>query len=104
MEKSGGHGYYFSYIWPLKIDYLYPYAFQNYAVPPVLYSLFAAFVVVPVLSIAFGKRWYCSWVCGCGGLANTFGEPWRHLSSKSKRSWGIEPVSGTKGPALAVLP
>jgi polyferredoxin len=48
---------------------------------------------VPVLGIFFGKRWYCSWVCGCGGLANTFGEPWRHLSSKSSKSWKFERVS-----------
>jgi polyferredoxin len=26
------------------------------------------------------KRWYCSWVCGCGGLAETAGDSYRHLS------------------------
>ena len=58
-----------------------------------IYSVFAAFLLVPLLAIFVGKRWYCSWVCGCGGLANTFGEPWRHLSSKSSNSWKLEKVT-----------
>jgi polyferredoxin len=48
-------------------------------------------VAFPLLAYAFGKRFYCSWVCGCGGLANTAGEPFRHLSSKSAKAWRIEP-------------
>jgi polyferredoxin len=38
----------------------------------------------------FGKRWYCSWVCGCGGLAETLGDPFRQLSDKSLKAWKIE--------------
>jgi polyferredoxin len=38
----------------------------------------------------FGKRWYCSWVCGCGGLAETLGDPFRHLSNKSIGAWKLE--------------
>ena len=34
-------------------------------------------VAIPILTYYFGKRWYCSWVCGCGGLAETVGDPWR---------------------------
>jgi polyferredoxin len=45
------------------------------------------------LALRYGKRWYCSWVCGCGGLANTFGDPWRHLTSKSSRAWRFEQVT-----------
>lgn len=48
------------------------------------------FVVSPVLTYFYGKRWYCSWVCGCGGLAETAGDPFRHLSDKSQKSWKIE--------------
>jgi ferredoxin-type protein NapH len=88
--NSEWSGFYFSYFWPLKFYAIHPYAFQHYAVPLVLYSLFGAFVLVPLLSILFGKRWYCSWVCGCGGLANTLGEPWRHLSSKGSAAWVFE--------------
>lgn len=47
-------------------------------------------IVTPFLSYFLGKRWYCSWVCGCGGLAETAGDPFRHLSSKKMISWKIE--------------
>ncbi len=51
-------------------------------------SLFV--VGVPVFVYFFGKRWYCSWVCGCGGLAETAGDPFRQLSDKSTEAWQIE--------------
>jgi len=47
-------------------------------------------VGVPVFVYFFGKRWYCSWVCGCGGLAETAGDPFRQLSDKSLGAWKIE--------------
>ena len=47
-------------------------------------------IIVPVLVYFFGKRWYCSWVCGCGGLAETLGDPYRQLSDKSMKSWKLE--------------
>ena len=82
--------YYFSYIWPLKIEYFYPSTIAHQPLPFVIYSFVAALLIAPLMAFFFGKRWYCSWVCGCGGLANTFGEPWRHLSSKSELSLKIE--------------
>lgn len=51
-------------------------------------SLFV--IGVPVFVYFFGKRWYCSWVCGCGGLAETAGDPFRQLSDKSLKAWQIE--------------
>jgi ferredoxin-type protein NapH len=45
---------------------------------------------VPVFVYFFGKRWYCSWVCGCGGLAETAGDSFRHLSDKSLKAWKVE--------------
>lgn len=48
------------------------------------------FVISPTLTYFYGKRWYCSWVCGCGGLAETAGDPFRHLSDKSLKAWKIE--------------
>ncbi len=48
------------------------------------------FIISPVLTYLYGKRWYCSWVCGCGGLAETAGDPFRHLSDKSLKAWKIE--------------
>jgi polyferredoxin len=49
-------------------------------------------VATPVLTYFFGKRWYCSWVCGCGGLAETAGDPFRHLSDKSNEAWQMERI------------
>jgi polyferredoxin len=49
-------------------------------------------VIVPVMVYFFGKRWYCSWVCGCGGLAETLGDPYRQLSSKTLLSWRFERI------------
>lgn len=47
-------------------------------------------IAVPVFVYFFGKRWYCSWVCGCGGLAETLGDPYRQLSNKSVNAWRVE--------------
>ena len=49
-----------------------------------------SFVGTPILTYFYGKRWYCSWVCGCGGLAETMGDPFRQLSNKSTSAWKIE--------------
>lgn len=48
------------------------------------------FIGSPILTYFYGKRWYCSWVCGCGGLAETAGDPFRHLSDKSLKAWRVE--------------
>ncbi len=85
--------YYFSYLWPLKMDYFTPSYIFSLPLPYILYSFVGSLILVPLLGAFFGKRWYCSWVCGCGGLANTFGEPWRHLSDKSSASWKFEKVA-----------
>jgi ferredoxin-type protein NapH len=82
--------FYFSYLWPLKFDYFNPGYIFSLPAPFIIYSFLGSLLMVPVLGIFFGKRWYCSWVCGCGGLANTAGEPFRHLSDKSAASWRFE--------------
>ncbi len=89
--------YYFSYFWPLKYNGLFPSELQGLRSHPgglgvylFGWGVLMTFVAVPVLTYFFGKRWYCSWVCGCGGLANTLGDPWRQLSDKSLRAWKIE--------------
>lgn len=85
--------YYFSYFWPLKLEYFVPSEIFKMPLPFILYSFLGSLLLVPLLGIFFGKRWYCSWVCGCGGLANTAGDPFRHLSSKSTQTWKFEKVS-----------
>jgi ferredoxin-type protein NapH len=48
-------------------------------------GLLGTFVFIPLLAWKNGKR-FCTWVCGCGGLAETLGDRWRHLSPKGARS------------------
>lgn len=85
----------FNGVWPLKHDYLWPEkvgAFQSAGFLGwfLLFWAVALVIATPILTYYFGKRWYCSWVCGCGGLAETLGDPWRQLSSKSTTSWRLE--------------
>ncbi len=89
--------FYFHYFWPLKPDYLFPSTLSGFLGSDIAVAQFMgfwtiaiAFVGVPVLTYFFGKRWYCSWVCGCGALAETLGDPYRHLSDKSRTAWRVE--------------
>lgn len=95
--------FYFSYLWPLKYDYLDPNSFSYLGEVFVLWGFFGSLLLTPVMAMLYGKRWYCSWVCGCGGLANTFGEPWRHLTSTSQRAWRFEKVAIHTVMILAIL-
>jgi polyferredoxin len=55
-----------------------------------IWGIALIFIVSPILTYFYGKRWYCSWVCGCGGLAETAGDPFRQLSNKSTKAWKLE--------------
>jgi len=87
---------YLSYLWPLAYDKLFPSSVESFMKAGAFgYFVIGWFVVgtliaTPVLTYFYGKRWYCSWICGCGGLANTMGDSYRHLSDKSLKSWKIE--------------
>ena len=83
-------------IWPLNY-----YNFEQYRVDSfisagdiglalLIFGVVSIFVITPILTYKYGKRWYCSWVCGCGGLAETAGDPFRHLSDKRMVAWKIE--------------
>ncbi len=50
-------------------------------------------IAIPVASYKHGKR-FCTWICGCGGLAETLGDRWRHLAPKGPRSraWEFQGV------------
>ena len=89
--------FYFSYFWPLHYQYLWPSDMsdllkngQALGVFMVFWGAVMSFVATPVLTYFYGKRWYCSWVCGCGGLAETAGDPYRQLSNKSRTAWRWE--------------
>lgn len=86
----------FKNMWPLDYDFFFDWNLKTHLEGGTL-GIFmliwgiALFVIgVPILVYFFGKRWYCSWVCGCGGLAETLGDPYRQLSDKSLKAWKIE--------------
>ncbi len=83
-------------IWPLNY-----YNFERYRINQfidagdiglamLIFGIVSIFVITPILTYKYGKRWYCSWVCGCGALAETVGDPFRQLSDKSKFAWKVE--------------
>jgi Pyruvate/2-oxoacid:ferredoxin oxidoreductase delta subunit len=86
----------FKNIWPLNdyfffdwhIDELIKSGLFGYFV--LFWGILSFLVLTPVLTYFFGKRWYCSWVCGCGGLAETAGDAFRQLSDKSTKAWKVE--------------
>lgn len=55
-----------------------------------IFGVALIFIISPILTYFYGKRWYCSWVCGCGGLAETAGDSFRHLSNSTEKVWKIE--------------
>lgn len=69
------------YAWPL---FFYTFFYNPHQIW-VVWGVLLTFVIIPVLVLFHGKR-YCSWICGCGGLAETFGDRWRHLAPKGKTS------------------
>lgn len=90
MPLFGGTEFYFSYLWPLKWDLLLPGTLSHLPLYLAIYGIVASLLLAPLMAFFFGKRWYCSWICGCGGLANTYGDPWRHLTSTSTKAWKFE--------------
>jgi ferredoxin-type protein NapH len=83
-------------MWPLDYSFFFDYrldekiAAGTFGIFLLVWGIVLFVVGVPVMTYFFGKRWYCSWVCGCGGLAETLGDPYRQLSDKSLRAWKIE--------------
>jgi NosR/NirI family transcriptional regulator, nitrous oxide reductase regulator len=49
------------------------------------WSLALILLAIPVFTLFHGKK-FCAWVCSCGGLAETLGDPWRHYSPKGPRN------------------
>jgi ferredoxin-type protein NapH len=84
-------------VWPLNYYFFQDWHMDNMLVHGgglgmfyFVMGLFMFLVFTPIITYYVGKRWYCSWVCGCGGLAETAGDPFRHLSSKKVSVWKLE--------------
>jgi ferredoxin-type protein NapH len=88
--------YDFKNAWPLDYDFFFKWnidslmAAGNMGVFMLFWGTLLTLVIVPVMVYFYGKRWYCSWVCGCGGLAETLGDPYRQNSDKSMKAWKFE--------------
>ncbi|MCZ6899407.1 MAG: 4Fe-4S binding protein, partial [Bacteroidetes bacterium] len=86
----------FKNIWPLDYDFFFDNELNtlidggSLGIFMLGWGIALIIIAVPVFVYFFGKRWYCSWVCGCGGLAETLGDPFRHLSNKSLKAWKVE--------------
>ncbi|MFU8860037.1 MAG: 4Fe-4S binding protein [Cyclonatronaceae bacterium] len=86
----------FKNLWPLNYDFFYGWQIDQFlqsgslGMFMLISGIGLSLIGVPVLTYFLGKRWYCSWVCGCGGLAETLGDPFRHLSDKTLKAWKAE--------------
>jgi ferredoxin-type protein NapH len=86
----------FKNIWPLDYSFFFDSRISELISAGTLgifmlgWGIALIIIGVPVLVYFFGKRWYCSWVCGCGGLAETLGDPYRQLSNKTVKAWKVE--------------
>jgi len=88
--------YDFKNAFPLDYDFFFSWNLEQllagggFGIFILVWGIVLTLIIVPIMVYFFGKRWYCSWVCGCGGLAETLGDPYRHLSNKSIGAWKIE--------------
>lgn len=86
----------FKNAWPLDYDFFFQYNIEDLmnngglGIFMFVWGIVLSFIIIPVMVYFFGKRWYCSWVCGCGGLAETLGDPYRQHSDKSLKAWKYE--------------
>lgn len=90
--------YNFANMWPLNYYFFDEWQIKDFLNSGTLglimlgFGLAMIFIISPLLTFFYGKRWFCSWVCGCGGLAETAGDSFRQLSDKSLLAWRIERI------------
>ncbi|MFT7441714.1 MAG: ferredoxin-type protein NapH [Maribacter sp.] len=96
MTSLNMPGYDFKSAFPLDYDFFFEWNIESLknsggiGIFILVWGIVLTLVIVPVMVYFFGKRWYCSWVCGCGGLAETLGDPYRQHSDKTLKSWKLE--------------
>jgi polyferredoxin len=65
-----------------------------------------SFVGIPLYVRRNGEA-FCSWLCGCGGLAETLGDQWRHLAPRGRTAvsaeWAGRLVLAAAVPVTALL-
>ncbi len=96
MTSLNMPGYDFKNAFPLDYDFFFEWNLDSLrnsgaiGLFILVWGIVLTLVIVPLMVYFFGKRWYCSWVCGCGGLAETLGDPYRQLSDKRLNAWKLE--------------
>ncbi len=74
------------YPWPLNISSLYP-TRPDYVL---IYAAIFTFIFIPIVTYYYGRRVYCGWICSCGAIAETLGDPFRDRAPKSNLSRRLE--------------
>ena len=96
MTSLNMPGYDFKNAFPLDYDFFFEWNLESLknsggiGLFILVWGIVLTLIIVPLMVYFFGKRWYCSWVCGCGGLAETLGDPYRQNSDKSMNAWKME--------------
>ena len=94
--------YAFSVPWPLSI-----WSLVHVETGWLIFGASVAFIGMPLLVRYNGER-ICSWACGCGGLAETLGDQWRHLAprgatSKKAERFGLVVLGAAAVTTLLIL-
>ena len=73
-ERAYWRAYGFILAWPLMV---YNWFTSEPIVGWLVLGFLQTFVIIPLLVYKYGKGAYCSWICSCGGLAETMGDTLR---------------------------
>jgi len=86
MLIAGSDLFAFSVPWPLRIDSL---THGPSAWPWAVLGALTSFVFIPLFVWRFNEK-FCSWMCGCGGLAETLGDRWRWRAPRGRSARKLE--------------
>jgi thioredoxin reductase/ferredoxin len=89
---QAGYAFHLVLAWPLSITAI-PAPWEAGHVFPFVYAILLTFVAIPTFVYLFGSR-FCSFVCGCGCLAETLGDDVRHLAPRGPKSIRFERIAG----------
>jgi len=89
---NAGYAFHVLLAWPLSIGAISQPLLNGHWVP-FAYALALTFGIIPLLVHFHGSR-FCSWVCGCGALAETLGDNVRHLAPRGPKSIAFERAAG----------
>ncbi len=89
---NAGYAFHLVLAWPLSVQAISAPWHAGHLLPFV-YALVMIFVLIPLFVYLAGSR-FCSWICGCGALAETLGDNVRNLAPRGPRSIRFERIAG----------